>query len=113
MNQVMRTMIIAAQDQALAQQLAVGAAGTPATNMWIVGLSPTGATPATHYISNGMIDAQFAILLGDANATFTVTGGTIPLASIQGMYSRATIQADADPFAVMANLGLQFVKVTI
>lgn len=33
--------------------------------MFTTGLSPTGVLPATHYISSGIIDTQFATVLGD------------------------------------------------
>jgi hypothetical protein len=103
-------MIVAAQDQTTAQQLAVGMAGSSGANMWVIGLSPTGVAPATFYISNGMIQDNFAALLGDTQATYDAAGGAIPLASIQGLYSRATFKFDVDPFQVMSDLGLQFVE---
>lgn len=34
-----------------------------ALNMWATPLSPSGESPATHYISSWMIDEEFALLL--------------------------------------------------
>jgi hypothetical protein len=114
MNQVHRTLIVAAQDQSLAQALTSGLAGEAGSGMFVVPLSATGASPASHYISNGMIDESFAGILGDADATFAAAqeiGASVTLDAIQGLYSRAIIKADADPFQVMADAGLQFVQV--
>lgn len=107
-------MIVAAQDQVLAQQLAAGLAGPAGVGMWTTPCSPTGAAPATHFITEGPIDEQFAAMLGDADATFAAAqaaGAPVTLAAIQGLYSRATFAPDVGPFDALAQLGLQLIQV--
>lgn len=114
MSWVHRTMIVAAADAPLARALAagIGVSGTGA-NMFTTGLSATGAAPATHYISAGLIWPEFAALFGDADATYAAAqaaGAQVTLAAIQGMYQRATIRADQNPHAVIAELGLKLIQ---
>lgn len=106
---VQRTMIVAAQDAPLAQGLALGLAGEQGQGMFTTGLSPTGAEPATHFISSGPIFPEFAALLGDAQGTFDASGGQVPLASIEGLYARADFTED-DPYVAMARLELQLLQ---
>lgn len=108
---IVRTMIVAAEDVALARSLAEGLAGDPARGMWLTELSPTGTLPATHYVSSGPIYAEFSALLGDAQGTFDAAGGAIPLDAIQGMYDRATFGGpDEEGLAVIKAAGLQIVS---
>ena len=57
------TIILPAAAQALAQGLCVAAAGEAGAGMFTTGLSATGEAPATHFISSGAIEAQFADIL--------------------------------------------------
>ena len=57
------TIILPAAAQALAQGLCVAAAGEAGAGMFTTGLSPTGEAPATHYISSGATETQFADIL--------------------------------------------------
>ena len=64
MNYPERTIIVTAEWQPLAQQLCAAIAeGAAGEGMFTTGLSQSGLPPATHYISNGPIDSQFADLL--------------------------------------------------
>lgn len=46
------------------------AVGPGGAGMFEVGLSPTGALPATHYVSNGAMDKQFVALLNNPQSLF-------------------------------------------
>ena len=59
-----RTIIVPAAFQQLAQGLCEAIAeGDAGRGMFTTGLSATGETPATHYISSGHIEQQFADIL--------------------------------------------------
>ena len=59
-----RTIIVPAAFQQLAQGLCEAIAeGDAGKGMFTTGLSATGETPATHYISSGHIEQQFADIL--------------------------------------------------
>ena len=115
-------MIVAAQDADLARALAGGLApDTDTQGMWRTPLSATGEAPATHFISAGLIQEEFAALLGSAQATYEAAGGQVPLEVIEGLYARSTIHGPTrevliegepqtvatDPSQVLAELGLQ------
>ena len=109
MSWVNRTMIIPASVQPLAQGLAAGLAGDAGAGMWATGLSPTGAAPATHYVSTGMIDETFAAMLADADAMFSAAqaaGAPVTLAQCQALVNNSDVSDDA-PFAAFERLGLQ------
>ena len=78
------TIIIPAAAQALAQGLCVAAAGEAGAGMFTTGLSATGEAPATHFISSGAIETQFADILplstittADEVETVSKTSGNI------------------------------------
>lgn len=113
MNWVHSTLITPAAHVELARQLASGIAGSSGTGMWLTELSADGAAPATHYISAGLIQEQFAALMGDAQTTLayaTAAGIVTTLAEIQALYDASTIRADEDPHAVIAELGLVIMR---
>ena len=59
-----RTIIVPAASQALAQGLCEAIAeGDAGRGMFTTGLSASGEFPATHYISSGHIEQQFADIL--------------------------------------------------
>lgn len=58
-----RTLIVPAARVELARYLTATVAGPSGVGMWVAELSPTGAAPATHYISEGAIFQSFADLL--------------------------------------------------
>ena len=78
---VFKTIIIPADQQSAAQAIEPGAFTT--------GLSPTGAPPATNYISSGYIPES----------------DVEPLSALPG----ADV-SDEDPYTAMARLGLQLVQ---
>lgn len=83
--------------------------------MWTTGLSATGTGTPTHYISSGLIQSEFAAILGNAAATYAAyqaTGGTtITQAQIQSLYTAATIRSDGAgaEHAILASMGLKLI----
>lgn len=116
---VRRCMIIAASSQSLAQSIATQLADPPIAGegMWTTACSPTGVLPATHYITEGPIDKQFADLLADANSLYYVVnslgfkfnGVPITLAQINTLLSTGDVSEDG-PFTALARLGLQIIQ---
>lgn len=103
------TMIVADQDVTLARQLCVAAAGESGADMLGRPCSADGALPATHWCSGGLIQTQFAALLGDAQATFDATGGAVPMEAIEAMYGRATF-VEGDPLPALETAGLKTIE---
>lgn len=60
---VHRTLIVPDAQVEFARLLTETIAGPSGAGMWTTPLSPTGELPATHWISSGLIDQQFAGLL--------------------------------------------------
>lgn len=58
-----RTLIVPTAQVEFARLLTATIAGPSGAGMWTTPLSPTGEMPATHWISSGLIDQQFAALL--------------------------------------------------
>ena len=74
-----RCMIVPAAQVEFARELASTLTGPAGTGLWQRALSVDGAEPATHYISSGAVDAQFAALLplttiDDEGETITTPG---------------------------------------
>ncbi|BEP34353.1 hypothetical protein GmRootV59_13270 [Variovorax sp. V59] len=65
MSYVHRCMIVPAAQVELARELVLLLAGEPAANMFTTGLSADGDVPFSHYISTGMIEEPFAVVLAD------------------------------------------------
>lgn len=90
MSNVHRTIIVPAgmvnAARQLGKEIAPGCHG-----MWTTGLSPTGNEPATHYVSSGLVDEQFAAVLNDG---LTIHNAAVAGAKAQGLEKKAT-QAQA------------------
>jgi hypothetical protein len=128
---IFRTLILTAEVTPLAQQIA--ATLSPAgQNMWTTGLSATGETPATHYISTGYIGPEFAHMVplqvweqdetgywqlirtepGDpeaVTAACNAAGLEVTLEQVDAVYAGADV-TDQEPFTAMARMGLQIVQ---
>lgn len=63
MRWVHRCMIVPAEHADLARKLCETLAGPGGAGMFTTALSTTGLDPATHYISSGLIESDFADLL--------------------------------------------------
>lgn len=99
--------------------------------MFDVGLSATGALPATHWISSGHVPKPLVILLRNPALMFTVAkkawvddGKTFPYtqAQVTNALSKTTVTAGAndsedplptDPLQTIADAGLQLIQGTI
>jgi hypothetical protein len=111
-------VIVAASQVALARACTAGIAGPAGAGMFTTGLSPTGAAPATHYISSGHISDEMAALLRSPPAAIydASQARTPPLKVTQQQITNlmaAVDLSDADtegPFEAMARLGLQMVQ---
>ena len=122
-----RNLIISAAQRDLAAQLCAVLAGAGGSNMFTTPLSVDGAEPATHYISSGLIEDNFAALLPlDAmvDDVWTRTYAGLPetivqlynatdnppitLAQVTAVFATADV-SEEDPHAAMARLGLQIV----
>lgn len=129
-----RTIIIPASVQPNARALCKGLAGIAGDGMFTTGLSATGKTPATHYISSGPISTEMAALLPcktvtqDADgkdiittapgmpeavpALATKAGISTTKTKITALYAAIDV-SDQPPFEAMARLGLQIVQVPL
>lgn len=127
-----RTIIVPKAKQALSQSLCAGLAGNAGAGMFVVGLSATGNAPATHFISSGLISDDMAYLLPCTSvstdeepvvatdpghpelvpALAAKAGITTTKAQITALYSAIDV-SDQEPFAAMARLGLQIVRVPL
>ena len=123
MADIHRTMVIPAALAPLARALAAGLS-PGGVGMFVTGLSPTGAEPATHYVSSGLINPAFGGVMKDAaklRAAVIAKGGTVTLAKCQALVSQSDVsggvQIDAEgreyaetAFEAFARLGLQLVQ---
>ena len=109
---VRRCLIVTAPNQALAQEVCVGLAGAKGAGMFLAGLSPTGALPATHFISDGMISEGMAALLGSADLLFAACQqAALPytLLQCQNLLAQSDVSQD-NPFVAMTRLGIQLIQ---
>jgi len=121
-----RTMIVPAALAPLARALAAGLS-PGGVGMFVTGLSPTGAEPATHYVSSGLINPAFGGVMQSAaalRAAVIAKGGTVTLAKCQALVSQSDVsggvQIDAEgreyvetPFQAFERLGLKMVRGTL
>lgn len=101
--------------------------GPSASGMWTTGLSPTGAEPATHFISTGMIGDDFAAIMPfshDVDGVWTTEpydpAAFVALAESAGVTPPPVEQitqimsmvdvSDQEPFVAMDRLGLQMIQ---
>lgn len=130
MSWVHRCMIVPTEHVGLARVLCETLAGPGGAGMFTTALSPTGTEPATHWISAGLISAEFASLLPlttfpiDAEPIYTPGNPEVvaQMAQANGMQTTAEeVQAlydvsditDEDAFSAMARLGLQIVQLPL
>lgn len=101
-----RTIIVPAPVVEPARMACEALAGAGGSGMFTVPLSPTGELPATHWISSGPIEQDFADLLAspDALAAVATSAGLDP-APLVAIVAAADI-TDEPAEAAMARLGL-------
>lgn len=105
---VHRTIILPAAITTTCQQLSEALSGPAGAGMWVTALSPTGAAPATHYISSGMISEEFAAMISDPHvmlAGCTQAELDVTLAGCEVILGTADVSED-EPFAALTRLGL-------
>lgn len=125
-----RTMIVPTAHVELARAIAASF-GPGGSGMWLTPLSPTGAEPATHYISSGYVPEQFAYLVpcqtweqgedgwtetgsepGDPFAVYNLAvEAGIPCTQddVDDLFAAADVTAQ-EPFVAMARLGVMIVN---
>ena len=67
-------MIVPADQVEFARSMSAAIAGLSGTGMWTAQLSASGKGPATHYVSTGYIDADFAGLMAKRGASVYRSG---------------------------------------
>lgn len=130
--QVYRNMIVRAEDAPLARSICATLAPSGGFAMFGVGLSPTGAEPATHYVSTGYIDEAFANLMpltewaqnADGDWGFIVwskgepevvvalcaeAGFETTVEAVEALFAASDVTTQ-EPFTAFARLGLQMVQ---
>ena len=84
-------------------------AGAGGSGMFTVPLSPSGELPATHWISSGLIEQDFADLLASPDAlTAVATGAGLDPAPLVAIVAASDISEDPAEVA-LARLGLQLI----
>lgn len=132
MSNAFRTMIVPAANVQLARDIAITLSPAGGVAMWTTGLSADGSEPATHYVSTGIINEQFAVLMPEQmwqqqeDGSWTMTdsvpgdpatihglcvaaGMTVTLADVQAVFTAADVTVQ-EPFAAMGRMGLQLVS---
>lgn len=122
-----RTMIVPSAHADLARTLCAALAGPGGAGMFTTPLSATGAEPASHFISAGLIQQEFADLLphtltaadlGEVTregrpdlivALASEAGVTVTYDEVQALLNAIDV-TDSDPHARMATLGLQLIQ---
>lgn len=107
---VQRCLIVPAAYADLAKSLCKELSGWD--GLFESGLSADGSLPATHYVSNGLIEKDFAELLlspGDVYALAVQRGIPVTLEQITGVLSASTISAESFD-DVSRSLGLKSIN---
>lgn len=119
-----RTLIVPTDYRELASSLAFALGGTAGEDMFTTGLSASGESPATHYVSTGYIGAEFASMLPlydpatgertDGNPVLVTqlandAGLTVTEQQVQDLFTASDI-TEQEPFAAFARLDLQIVN---
>lgn len=117
-NWTYRCLIVPDDQVVFARALSATVAGSAGAGMWTTPLSPTGAEPATHWISAGLISQDFAALLplGDepGNAALvaelaTANGMETTAEQVQALFDVADV-TEEESHTAMARLGLVMVS---
>ncbi|NYT76644.1 hypothetical protein H0A71_06540 [Alcaligenaceae bacterium] len=100
-------LIVTASMAPLARQLTAAVAGPAGEGMFVVPLSPTGAEPATHFISTGMIEDTMLAPLQSAETLHELSG--VPLETCEALLASSDI-SDDQPEVALARLNLQLIS---
>lgn len=106
MTKVFKTLVVTSQIAATARALA---AALPAGGgMFVAGYSATGAPPATHFVSEGPIEEQFAAALSSPAVLVEMLGAfgqSMTLAQATGLLTQAVV-SDHTLAEVAAQMGI-------
>ena len=124
MHYVRRCLIVPAAFALLARALCSGLAeGGAGDGMFLTPLSASGSLPATHYISQGMVEDGLAYLLpltsfdskgvastapGQPEVIVDLAKGAATLPQVQALLAAVDV-SEQDPFTSLARLGLKLV----
>jgi hypothetical protein len=103
---IFKTMVVTAAIAPVARQLA--SALPSGLGMFLAAYSPTGAAPATHYVSEGWVWKIFADALSSPDALVAMLaqyGQTMPLAQAQALLSQAVV-SESPASEVLTGMGL-------
>lgn len=111
MSYVRRCMVVAAEWVDLARSLSEGLAGPAGAGMFLFPLSPTGAEPSTHFLTEGPIEPQFAALMEDPALLHAACQAAdppvdLPLSQCEALLAACDVSED-EPFAAMKRMGLK------
>lgn len=112
MSYVYKCLIVPLEIQPISQNLCAQLAGQSGENMFTTGLSATGAAPATHFISAGMIDKQFAYVMSNSaimHQSCINAGINVTLEQCQDILDAADISED-EPFIALDRIGLKLIQ---
>lgn len=102
-----RTIIVPDAVVAPARMACEALAGAGGSGMYSTPLSPTGELPATHWISSGLIEQEFADLLASPDTLAAVaTGAGLDPAPLVAIVAAADI-SDEPADVALTRLGLQ------
>ena len=128
-----RTMIVPVTNVQLARDIAATLSPTGGVGMWTTGLSSDGNEPASHFISTGIINEEFAVLMPEQmwaydseTDAWTMTdsvpgdpatihglcvaaGMVVTLADVQAVFTAADVTAQ-EPFVALGRMGLGLVQ---
>ena len=111
MNYSHRCIIPSAEQQAMAQNMYEAIGGYECAGMFVVGLSPNGLNPATHYISVGPVPMSVADILESAtalaNACASVNFAITPEQCV-ALVNGTDVSTD-EPFDALARLDLALI----
>lgn len=109
---VHRTIIVTTDVAPTARMLCEMLAGAGGSGMFQAALSADGTEPATHYVSSGPIEEQFADLLDSGaeniHAAVTQAGIDVPLEAVRQIRACSDI-SDEPAEVVFERLDLQYV----
>lgn len=110
MANVFKTIIVQDSDVALARLLSETLAPVSGAGMYDCPISTTGGFPATHWISSGIIDSDYADLLDPDQSELISTlcaeaGFIVDADTVRGLLTRSDISQEP-PFTAMARLGV-------
>lgn len=109
---VHRSMIVSAQYAEIARDLCALLAGAGGAGMFETGLSADGSFPATHYISAGKIESEFAAILplsgggGSAEHVAAASGGAATTQQVAALFAAVDV-SDEEPHDAIARCGLR------